>query len=142
MRRLITAVVVPIAIVGAFGITASVAEAKGFKTKAFLEEIAVPAGEDTWVFSGRIESRNDKCLGKRKVAIFVAPVRVGARGGGADEAFVKGRTKKNGKFRLVSDIDILVIAPYEAQVKQRKPKKGVKCKAGVSNSLEPGEEPG
>ena len=138
MRRILTTLVVSIVALTAMGIAAATAEAKLFKTQAFLEDIgSIPPG-DTFVFSGHVESKRKACLGKRKVAVFlVPPPRAAARGASVDDPIVKGRTKRNGKFALDSGAQIIIAAPYEARVKPRKPKPGVRCVAAVSDPRSP-----
>ena len=137
MRRILTTLVVALAALGALGITASAAEAKRFKTKAFLEEIGdVPPGM-TFVFSGHVESKKQRCRGRRKVSIYLAPARVGARGGSFDDPLVVGKTKRDGTFALDSGAGIIIAAPYEARVEKRKPKPGVRCGAAISAPLSP-----
>ncbi|MFN8114247.1 MAG: hypothetical protein U0R51_13750 [Solirubrobacterales bacterium] len=137
MRRILTTVVVALATVGAVGITASAAEAKLFKTKAFLEDIGSAGSGTTFVFSGHVESKKSRCLGKRKVSIYLAPVRAATRGVSADDPIVSGKTKRNGTFALDSGFEIIIAAPYEARVKPRKPKPGVRCGAAVSAPRSP-----
>lgn len=137
MRRILTTGVVLLVALGAIGVTAAAAEAKRFKTKAFLEEIDNAPGGTTFVFSGHVESKKHRCLGKRKVAVYLAPVRIGARGGSFDDPIAKGKTKRNGTFALDSGAKIIIAAPYEARVEKRKPKPGVRCGAAVSPPLSP-----
>ena len=137
MRRTLTTLVVALATMGAIGITASAAEAKAFKTQAFLEDIGSKPPGTTFVFSGHVESKKQRCLGRRKVSIYLAPVRIGARGGSFDDPVVVGRTKRNGRFALDSGAKIIIAAPYEARVQKRKPKPGVRCGAAISDPRSP-----
>ena len=138
MRRLITATVVPVALITALALTATAADAgkpNAVPTKAKITSINNPPPDHTWVFKGRVSSNNPKCLGKRRVAIFpVEPI--DARGVAPTGPTVVGKTKKSGKFVLDTDQELLLFAPYVAKVSAKK-RPGLACESTTSKKFDP-----
>lgn len=140
MRKLITAIVVPVALLTAIAITASAADAgngkKAVKTTAKITSMKRPAPDHTWVFNGKVTSKKKKCIARRRVSIFpAAPLRA-ARGDIPPGPTAVGKTKKNGKFSLDSGQDVILFAPYVAVVKPAD-RKGVTCDGATSPQFSP-----
>lgn len=138
MRRLITAIVVPFALITAIAITATAADAgKGpssAKSKVAIKSVSTSKATDTWVFKGKVTSKNEKCLGKRRVSIYVAD-EVPMRGAAPTGPVATGKTKDNGKFAADTGQELLLIAPYVAIVSERV-HKGLTCKSAQSKPYE------
>jgi hypothetical protein len=140
MRRLITAIVVPIALLTALAITASAADAgngqRAAKTTAKITSMKRPPPDHTWVFKGKVTSKKKKCIARRRVSIFpVAPLRA-ARGDVPPGPTAVGKTKKNGRFSLNSGQDVILFAPYVAVVEPAD-RKGVTCNGATSPQYSP-----
>jgi hypothetical protein len=137
MRRVLTTVVVPLAILTAIAGTAAVADAGNakphrVKTEAAIDDVFF---KDTWKFKGHVSSRNPKCLGRRKVTIVATAPRTG-RGPVPQEPF-EGKTRRDGSFTVDTHQQLLLISPYVAEVAKRKLKSGLTCSQAVSPPVSP-----
>ena len=136
MRRLITAIVIPFALVTAIAITAAAADAgkapRSGKSGVVIKSISTPPPDHTWVFKGKVTSKNEKCLGRRTVDIYVA-------GSGRERGsgpVATGQTNHKGKFAADTGQELLLLSPYQAVVAGRK-HKGVTCQEAESKLFEP-----
>jgi len=139
MRRLITAIAVPIALLSVVALTASAADAgnvaRAGKSKVAITSLTTPPPDHTWVFKGKVTSRNAKCLSNRRVDIYVAAS--GRRRGSApDGPVASGKTNEKGKFKADTGQELLLLAPYQAVVAGRK-HKGLTCQEAESKPFNP-----
>src|SRR5215213_11876149 len=139
MRRLQIAIVVPIALLTAIVITASAADAgknpHSVKSKVAIKSASTSKATDTWIFKGKVTSKNHKCVAGRRVKIFVAePLR--QKGAAPEGPVAKGRTKANGRFVADTHQQLLLVAKYRAVVAERE-HKDVTCMSAESKEFLP-----
>ena len=138
MRRIQIAIVVPIALLMAVAIAAS-ANAGGSphsaKSGVVIKSVSTSKSTHTWVFKGKVTSRNEKCLGKRRVDIYVVEG-LSKRGPSPDVPVASGKTKDNGKFKADTGQKLLLLAPYRAVVAGRFHKQ-LNCQEGQSKDFQP-----
>ena len=135
MRRYITAILLPVALLMAGAIVATAAEAgkakpHKVKTEAAIDDIVF---KDTWKFKGHVSSKNPKCLRNRKVTIVATAPRT--ERGAAPQ--YEGTTKKNGKFVVDTGQELLLVSPYVVEVAKKTTKQGLTCSATVSPPYNP-----
>jgi hypothetical protein len=137
MRRVIAAIVIPIALLTVGSFIATSAEAgrskpHRVKTAAAIDDIVF---KDTWKFKGHVSSKSPKCLAGRKVTIVATAPRE-SRGPAPQEPF-EGRTKKSGKFVVDTHQQLLLLSPYVAEVAKKRTKSGLTCSRAVSPPFNP-----